>query len=141
MLCWVLGSLVLPTVSLLVLGVSAGESVVASGLGVGGGAGVAVVVPGPGFGRGWLGVAWCGRSPLLAEGLVGPPSCPSSVSGGPATPLAGACWVLVLWVFVCCVCGAGGACALVCAVRLWCACRWRLWRCVLCACTGVCAVC
>ena len=33
-LCWVLGSLVLPTVSLLVPGVSAGEGVVASGLGV-----------------------------------------------------------------------------------------------------------
>ena len=49
MLCWVLGSLVLPTVSPLVPGVSAGEGVVASGLGVGGGAGAGVVVPGPGF--------------------------------------------------------------------------------------------
>ena len=38
---------------------------------------------------------------------MGPPLCPSGVSGGPATPLAGGCWVLVLWVFVCCV-------------RLWC---------------------
>ena len=140
-LCWVLGSLVLPTVSLLVPGVSAGEGVVASGLGVGGGAGVGVVVPGPGVGRGRLGVAGCGRSPLLAEGLVGPPLCPSSLSGGPAAPLAGGCWLLVFWVCVCCVCGAGGACALVCGVRLWGSCRWRLWGCVLCACAGVCAVC
>ena len=141
MLCWVLGSLVLPTVSPLVPGVSAGEGVVASGLGVGGGAGVGVVVPGPGFGRGWLGVAWCGRSPLLAEGLVGPRLCPSGLSGGSAAPLADGCWVLVLWVCVCCVCGAGGACALVCGVCLWASCRWRLWWCVLCACAGVCAVC
>ena len=141
MLCWVLGSLVLPTVSPLVPGVSAGEGVVASGLGVGDGADVAVVVPGPGFGRGWLGVAGCGRSPLLAEGLVGPPLCPSGVSGGPAAPLAGGCWVLVLWDFVGCVCGAGRACALVCGVRLWGLCRRRLWWCVLCACAGVCAVC
>ena len=107
MLCWVLGSLVLPTVSPLVRGVSAGEGVVASGSGVGGGAGVGVAVTGPGFGRGWLGAAECGRSPLLAEGLVGLPLCPSGVSGGPAAPLAGGSWVLVLWVFVCCV-------------RLWC---------------------
>ena len=106
MLCWVLGSLVLPTVSPLVPGVSAREAVVASGFGVGGGAGVGVAVSGHGFGRGWLGVAGCGRSPLLAEGLVGP-LCPSGVSGGHAAPLAGGCWVLVLWVFVCCV-------------RLWC---------------------
>ena len=40
-----------------------------------------------------------------------------------------------------CVCGAGGACALVCCVRLWGSCWWRLWRCVLCARAGVCAVC
>ena len=60
MLCWVLGSLVLPTVSLLGQGVSASEGVVASGFGVGGGAGVGVVVPGPGLGRGWLGVAGVG---------------------------------------------------------------------------------
>ena len=103
MLCWLLGSLVLPTVSPLVPGVSAGEGVSASGLGVGGGAGVGVVVPGPGFGNGWLDVAGCGRSPLLAEGFVGPPLCPSGASGGPAAPLAGGCWVLVLWFFVCCV--------------------------------------
>ena len=127
MLCWVLGSLVLPTVSLLVPGVSAGEGVVASGLGVSGGAGVGVVVPGPGVGRGPLGVAGCGRSALLAEGLVRPPLCLSGVSGGPAAPLAGGCWVLDFWVCVCCVCGAGGACALVCGVRLWGSCRWRLW--------------
>ena len=31
---------------------------------------VGVAVTGPGFGRGWLSVAGCGRSPLLAEGLV-----------------------------------------------------------------------
>ena len=42
---------------------------------------------------------------------------------------------------VACVCGAGGARALVCGVRLWGSCRWRLLRCVLCACAGVCAVC
>ena len=96
MLCCDLGSLVLPTVSPLVPGVSASEGVVASGLGVGGSAGVGVVVSGPRFGRGWLGVAGCGRSPLLAEGLVGRPLCPSGVSGGPAAPLAGGCWVLVL---------------------------------------------
>ena len=142
MLCWVLGSLVLPTVSPLVPGDSAGEGVVASGMGVGGGALVGVVVLVLGLGWfGWLGVAGWGRSPLLAEGLVGPPLCPSGVSGGPAAPLAGVCWVLVLWVCVCCVCGAGGACALVCGVRLWGSCRWRLWWCVLCACAGVCAVC
>ena len=42
---------------------------------------------------------------------------------------------------VVCVCGANGARALVCGVRLWGSCRWRLWRCVLCARVGVCAVC
>ena len=99
MFCRVLGLLVLPTVralrwtmrvpllmywvslpvSPLAPGVSAGEGVVAFGLGglglgVGDGAGVGVVVTGPGcgFGCGWsLGVAGCGHSPLLAEGLVG----------------------------------------------------------------------
>ena len=40
MLCWVLGLLVLPTVSPLVPSVSAAEGVVAFGSGVGGGAGV-----------------------------------------------------------------------------------------------------
>ena len=64
------GFLVLPTASPLVPGVSAAEGVVAFGLGVGGGAGVGVAVPGPGFGRGWLGVAGCGGSPLLAEGSL-----------------------------------------------------------------------
>ena len=118
MLCWVLGLLVLPTVSPLVPGVSAGEGVVAFGLGVGGGAGVGVAVTGPGFGRGWLGVAGCGRSPLLAEGLVGLPLCPSGVSGGPAAPLAGGCRVLVLWVFVCCVCLWCGRCS---RFGVWCA--------------------
>ena len=109
---WVLGSLVLPTVSPLVPGVSAGEGVVASGLSVGGGAGVGVVVPGPGVGRGRLGVAGCGRSPLLAEGLVGPPLCSSGVSGGPAAPLAGGCWVLVCFLGLC-------------VLRLWCGRRLR----------------
>ena len=93
MLCWVLGLLVLPTVRVPLLmywvslqpvsplapGVSAGVGVVASGLrgfglGVSGCAGVGVAVTGPGcgFGRGWSsGVAGCGRSPLVAEGLVG----------------------------------------------------------------------
>ena len=42
---------------------------------------------------------------------------------------------------VVCVCGAGGACALVSGVLLWGSCRWRLWRCVLCARVGVCAAC
>ena len=133
-LCWVLGSLMLPTVSLLVPGVSAGEGVVASGLGVGGGAGVGVVVPGPGVGRGRSSVAGCGRSPLLAEGLVGPPLCPSGVSGGPAAPVAGGVAGFFLFGFVCvafvvraalalwcvvCVCGArvGGGCGGVCCVH------------------------
>ena len=39
------------------------------------------------------------------------------------------------------VCGAGAAGALVCGVRWWGSCRWRLWQCVLSACAGVCAVC
>ena len=39
--------------------------------------------------------------------------------------------------YVACVCGAGGARALVCGVRFWGSCQWRLWRCVLCACAGV----
>ena len=55
MSCWVLGLLVLPTVSPLVPGVFAGERVVAFGLGVGGGAGVNVAVTGPGLGVvGWV---------------------------------------------------------------------------------------
>ena len=65
---------------------------------------------------------------------MGLPVCPSGVSGGPAAPLAGGCWVLVLRAFVCCV-------------RLWC------WRCsrfgvwcafvglVLLAAVAVCVVC
>ena len=57
MLCWVLGLLELPTVSPLVPGVSAGEGVVASGLGVDGGAGVGVVVPVPRF------VSWALATP------------------------------------------------------------------------------
>ena len=134
MLCWVLGLLVLLTVSLLVPGVSAGEGVVAFGLGVGGCAGVGVAVTGPGFGRGWLAFAGCGRSPLLAEGLVGLPLCTSGISGSPAAPLAGGCWVLVLWVFVSCV-------------RLWCGrcSRFGVWCAfmglVLVAAVAVCGVC
>ena len=91
MFCWVLGLLVLLTASALVPGVSAGESVVAFGLGVGGGAGVGVAVPGPGFGRGWLGVARCGRSPLLAEALVGGAGgvCSPAVLTSLVTPMVG----------------------------------------------------
>ena len=49
--------------------------------------------------------------------------------------------LLFFW-FSCvvCVCGAGGARALVCCARLWGSCWWRLWRYVLCARVGVCAV-
>ena len=92
MSCWVLGLLVLPTASPLVPGVSAGEGVVAFGLAVGGGAGVGVAVTGPGFGRGWLGVAGCGRLPLLAEGLVGGAGCvcSSAVLASLVTPMVGA---------------------------------------------------
>ena len=138
-LWWVLGSLVLPMVPPFFSGVSVG--VVASRLGVGGGAGVGVVVPGPGVGRGRSGVTGCGRSPLLAACLVGPPLCPSGFWRPCSPPGGGGCWVPVVWVCVCCVCGAGGACVSVCGVRLWGSCRWRLWGCVLCACSGVCAVC
>ena len=140
-LWWVLGSLVLLMVPPLVSGGSAGEGVVASGLGVGGGTGVGVVVSGPGVGRGRSGVTGCGRSPLLAAGLVGPLLCPSVFWRPCSPPGGGGCWVPVVWVCVCCVCGAGGACVLVCGVRLWGSCRWRFWGCVLCACLGVCAVC
>ena len=132
-LCWVLGLLVLPTVKVPLLmywvslppvspfapGVSAGEGVLAFGLGgfglgVGGGAGVSVAVTGLGVGLGVVG-CWV----LLGVGarhswlrawwvvLVGLLLCPSGVSGGPAAPLAEGCWVLVLWVFLC-------------SVRLWC---------------------
>ena len=126
MLCWVLWLLVSPTVSPLAPGVSAGEGVVAFGLsgcgfGVGASAGVGVAVTGPGcgFGRGWsLGVAGRGCSPLLAEGLVGLPLCPRGLSGGPAAPLAGCCWVLVLRVFVCCVQLWCGRCS---GFGVWCA--------------------
>ena len=92
MSCWVLGLLVLPTASPLVPGVSAGEGAVAFGLGVGGGAGVGVAVAGPGFGRGWLGVAGCGRSPLLAEGLLGGAGgvCSPAVLASLVTPMVGA---------------------------------------------------
>ena len=91
MLCWVLGLLVLPTASPLVSGVSAGEGVVAFGFGVGCGAGVGVAVTGPGFGRGWLGVLWSGRSPLLAGGLVGGACgvCSPAVLASLVTPMVG----------------------------------------------------
>ena len=137
---WVLGSLVLPMVPPLVSGVSAGEGVVASGLGVGGGAGVGVVVPGPGVGRGRSGVSGCGRSPLLAAGLVGPPLRPSGFWRSCSPPGGGVAGFL-LFGFVCVACVVRAAPALWCGVRLWGLCRWRLWGCVLCARSGVCAVC
>ena len=143
MFCWVLGLLVSPTVSQLAPGVSAGQGVVAFGLGafgvgVGAGAGLGVAVTGPGcgFGRGsLLGVAGRGRSPLLAEGLSRLPLCPSGVSRRPCRSaggrLHGSCSsgfrvscafvvraVLALWCVVC-VCGAcvAGGCGNVCCVR------------------------
>ena len=130
---WVLGSLVLPMVLPLVSGVSAGEGVVASGLGVGGGAGVGVVVPGPGVGRGRSGVTGCGRSPLLAAGLVGPPLRPSGF-WRPCSPPGGG--------------GLLGSCCLgLCVLRVWCGRRLRfgVW-CALVglvsvAVVGVCVVC
>ena len=132
-LWWVLGSLVLPMVPPLVSGVSAGEGVVASGLGVGGGAGVGVVVPGPGVGRGRSGVTGCGRSPLLAAGLVGPPLCPSSF-WRPCSPPGGG--------------GLLSSCCLrLCVLRLWCGRRLRfgVWcgflGLVSVAVVGVCVVC
>ena len=128
---WVLGSLVLPMVLPLVSGSSAGEGVVASGLGVGGGAGVGVVVPGPGVGRGRSGVTGCGRSPLLAAGLVGPPLRPSGF-WRPCSPPGGLL----------------GSCSLgLCVLRVWCGRRLRfgVW-CALVglvsvAVVGVCVVC
>ena len=128
---WVLGSLVLPMVLPLVSGVSAGEGVVASGLGVGGGAGVGVVVPGPGVGRGRSGVTGCGRSPLLAAGLVGPPLRPSGF-WRPCSPPGG---------FL------GSCCLGLCVLRVWCGRRlcFGVW-CALVglvsvAVVGVCVVC
>ena len=49
----------------------------------------------------------------------------------------------LLFGFSCVVCvrGAGGARTVVCGVHLWGSCRLWLWRCVLCARVGVCAVC
>ena len=97
MSCWVLGLLVLLTASRLIPGVSDGQGVVAFGLGVGGGAGVGVAVTGPGFGRGSLVVAWCGRSPLLAEGLVGGAGgvCSPAVLASLVTPMLAVPWVLL----------------------------------------------
>ena len=130
---WVLGSLVLPMVPPLVSGVSAGEGVVASGLGVGGGAGVGVVVPGPGVGRGRSGVTGCGRSPFRAAGLVGPPLCPSGF-WRPCSPPGGG--------------GVLGSCCLgLCVLRVWCGRRLRfgVWCAfvglVSVAVVGVCVVC
>ena len=130
---WVLGSLVLPMVPPLVSGVSAGEGVVASGLGVGGGAGVGVVVPGPGVGRSRSGVTGCGRSPLLAAGLVGPLLRPSGFWRPCSLPGGG---------------GLLGSCCLgLCVLRVWCGRRLRfgVW-CALVglvsvAVVGVCVVC
>ena len=42
---------------------------------------------------------------------------------------------------VVCICGAGGARALVSCVCLWGSCGWQLWWCVLCVRAGVCLVC
>ena len=130
---WVLGSLVLPMVPPLVSGVSAGEGVVASGLGVGGGSGVGVVVSGPGVGRGRSGVTGCGRSPLLAAGLVGPPLCPSGFWRPCSPPWRG---------------GLLGSCCLgSCVLRVWCGRRLRfgVWCAfvglVSVAAVGVCVVC
>ena len=128
---WVLGSLVLPMVLPLLSGVSAGEGVVASGLGVGGGAGVGVVVPGLGVGRGRSGVTGCGRSSLLAAGLAGPPLRPSGFWRPCSRPggLLGSC------------------CLGLCVLRVWCGRRLRfgVW-CALVglvsvAVVGVCVVC
>ena len=82
----VLGAVLVWVLQLLVLGV---------GLGVVG----RWVLLGVGARHSWLRASWVV--------LVGLPLCPSGVSGGPAAPLAERCWVLVLWVFLCCV-------------RLWC---------------------
>ena len=130
---WVLGSLVLPMVPPLVSGVSAGEGVVASGLGVGGGAGVGVVVPGPGVGRGRSGVTGCGRSPLLAAGLVGPPLRPSGFWRPCSPPGGGGVAGFLLFGFVCVACVVRAAPALWCVV---CACGARVGG----GCGGVCCV-
>ena len=148
MFCWVLALLLSPTVSLLAPGVSEGvfafgSGGCGSGVGAGAGVGVAVTGPGCGFGHGWsLGVAGRGGSPLLVEGFLGLPLCPSGVSGGPSTPLAGGCWVLVLPVFVCCVRFWCGRCS---RVGVWCAFVGQVSVaavavCVVCACGRVCGV-
>ena len=119
MLCWVLGSLVLPTVPPLVPGVSAGEGVVASGLGVGGGAGVGVAVSGPGFGPGWLGVAGCGARHSWLRAWLVHLCVPAVFLAALQLPWRGVAGILFFgFSCVACVCGAGGARALVCAVRL-----------------------
>ena len=130
---WVLGSLVLPMVPPLISGVSAGEGVVASCLGVGGGAGVGVVVPGPGVGRGRSGVTGCGRSPLLAAGLVGPPLRPSGFWRPCSPPGGGGVAGFLLFGFVCVACVVRAAPALWCVV---CACGARVGG----GCGGVCCV-
>ena len=136
--------------------VSAGEGVVAFGLG---GLGccwllVAVLVLVPQLLVLGVGLGVVGRWVLLGVGarhswlrawwvlLVGLPLCPSGVSGGPAAPLAEGRWLLFLgFSCVVSVCGSGSARNLVCCARLWGSCWWQLWRCVLCARAGVCAVC
>ena len=96
----------------------------ASGLGVGGGAGVGVVVPGPGVGRGRSGVTGCGRSPLLAAGLVGPPLRPSGFWRPCSLPGGG---------------GLLGSCCLgLCVLRVWCGRRLRFG--VWCALVGLVSV-
>ena len=142
MLCWVLGLLVLPMVSSLAPGVSAGEGVVAFGLGgcgsgVGGGAGVGVAISGVGVGvvGCWVLLGVGARHSSLRAWWVYP--CVLAVFLAalqlPWRGLLGSCSlgfrvlcafvvraVLALWCVVC-VCGArvGGACGGMCCVRAW----------------------
>ena len=151
MLCWLLGLLVSPTVSPLAPAVSAGEGVVAFGLGgcgfgVGGGAGEGVAVSGVGVGVG-LGVVGCwvllgvgARHSWLMAWWVYPCVLPVFLAALqlPWRGLLGSCSlvfrvlcafvvraVLSLWCVVC-VCGArvGGGCG-----GVWCV---RAWACVRC---------
>ena len=143
MLCRVLGLLVLPTVSPLVPGVSACEGVVWCSVLVL----VAVLVWVSqlvvlGFGvLGWVLLGVGARHSWLRAWWVYPCVLPVFLAAL-QLPWRGVAGFLSFgFSCVVCVCGAGGARALVCHVRLWGSCRRRLWRCVLCARMGVCAVC